>query len=160
MLQRLKDLLMGTPGGESGPGGSPGQDYPADVAVAALLLESANADDHVHTLEHATIAQGLRKQFGLDPAGVEALLVRAEAARREAIDLHGFTKVVVRERDERQRLAIAEVVWRVMLADGELTADESILARRLGNLLELRPENVAIAIQRARGRRTPRPRRG
>lgn len=158
MLERLRELLMGDGGARDGAGGR--EDYPADVAVAALLLESAHADDHVHTLEHATIAHGLRKQFGLDPKGVEELLERAERARREAVDLHGFTRVILRERDEHQRLAIAEVVWRVMLADGELTADESILARRLGNLLLLRPEDVSVAIQRARGRRTPRPRKG
>ncbi len=159
MLQRLKELLMSATGEGGGSGGGSGADWPTDVAVAALLLESANADDHVHTLEHAMIAQALKKQFGLDADGVEDLIARAEQARREAIDLHGFTKVVLRERDERQRLAIAEVVWRVVLADGELTTDESILARRLGNLLELRPEDVSVAIQRARGRRTPRPRR-
>lgn len=150
MLERLKELLLGTHAhGE----GAPGIEYPPEVAVAALLLETAHADDHVHALENATIAQGLQKQFRLDAAGVESVLERAEAARRESVGLHDFTRVIVREYNEPQRIAIAEVVWRVVLADGELTSDESILARRLGNLLDLRPEELSVAIRRARGRR-------
>lgn len=159
MLRRLKGLFMGRAGADDPRDVVPGRDLSLEVAAAALLLESANADDEVHVLEHAAIAHGLAVHFGLDAAGVEELLSRAEQARREAVDLHGFTAVLVKRHDERDRLALAEVVWRVMLADGELTADEGILARRLGNLLELRPEDVAGAIQRARGRFTPRPER-
>lgn len=150
MLQRLKDLLTGNAGGAAA--GGPTLDFPPEVAVAALLLESAHADDEMHMLEQATIAHGLQKQFGLDAAGVEDVLARAERARRDSIALHDFTSVILREYSEPQRLAIAEIVWRVVLADGELTSDESILARRFGNLLDLRPEDVSMAIRRARGR--------
>lgn len=152
MLQRLKDLLTGGADGDGVTPPAPAHDCPPEVAVAALLLESAHADDQVHVLEQATIAQGLRKQFGLDAAGVEDVLMRAERARRDSVALHDFTSVILREYTEVQRLAIAEIVWRVVLADGELTTDESILARRFGNLLDLRPEDVSVAIRRARGR--------
>lgn len=142
-----------TPGG-----GPPGTgEIPVEVAAAALLLESAAADDVLHAFEHAAIAQVLASHFALDAAGVEDVLARAERARRDAIDLHGFTAVLVRRHDERQRLALAEALWRVVLADGQLTAHEGILARRLGNLLDLRPEDVAVAIRRARGERLPFP---
>ena len=157
MLRGLKRMLEGLASGGGAPGAAPADDLPIEVAAAALLLESANADDEVHAFEHAAIAQGLANHFGLDAAGVEALLEKAERARREALDLHGFTAVLVKRHDERQRLALAEVVWRVVLADGQVTAHESILARRLGNLLDLRPEDVSVAIRRARGERLPRP---
>jgi len=156
MLRGLKRMLGGfSTGGAAGAGA--GDELSIEVAAAALLLESANADDEVHAFEHAAIAQGLASHFGLDAPAVEALLERAERARREALDLHGFTAVLVRQHDERQRLALAEVVWRVVFADGQLTAHEGILARRLGNLLDLRPEDVSVAIRRARGERLPRP---
>ncbi len=152
MLQRLKDLLAGGAGDDrpSAAGGS--HEVSPEVAVAALLLESACADDHVHLLENAVLAHGLKQQFGLDPASIEDVLQRAEHARRDSVSLHTFTSVVMREYDERQRLGIVELIWLVILADGELTADESILARQLGNLLDLRPEDVAGAIRRARGK--------
>lgn len=153
MLRRLGRLLGGlTPGGAP-EGGEP----PVEVAAAALLLESADADDDVHAFEHAAIAQVLAAHFALDAAGVEDVLARAERARRAAIDLHGFTAVLVRRHDERQRLALVEALWRVVLADGQLTVHEGLLARRLGNLLDLRPEDVAVSIRRARGERIPRP---
>ena len=156
MLRGLKRVLGGfTTGGAGGAGNA--DELTTEVAAAALLLESANADDEVHAFEHAAIAQGLALHFGLDAAGVESLLQRAERARREALDLHGFTSVLVQRHDERQRLALAEVVWRVVLADGQLTAHEGLLARRLGNLLDRRPEDVSVANRRARGERLPRP---
>ena len=121
------------------------------VAAAALLLESARADGRVHPGERETIERGLAARFGLDAARLSDLLARAEEARRQAVDLHGFTSVLVRRFDGTERLALAEQIWRVVFADGELTDGESILARRLGNLLELRPEEIAVAIHRARG---------
>jgi len=157
MLRALKQLLgTGTAGSERSGNGANG-DRSLEVAAAALLLESANADDRVHSFENAAIAQALASHFRLDAAGVEDVLARAERARSEAIDLHGFSAVLVRGLDERQRLSLIEVIWRVILADGQLTADESILARKLGNLLDLRPEEVAVAVRRARGEPTPRP---
>ena len=157
MLRALKQLLgTGTAGGPRS-GAGPDGDRSLEVAAAALLLESANADDRVHTFEHAAIAQALASHYRLDAAGVEDVLARAERERREAIDLHGFSAVLVKGLDERQRLSLIEVIWRVILADGQLTADETILARKLGNLLDLRPEEVAVAVRRARGEQTPRP---
>ena len=157
MPRALKHLLGSGIAGGPMPGDGAERDRSLEVAAAALLLESANADDHVHAFEHVAIAQALAKHFGLDAAGVEDLLSRAERARRDAIDLHGFSTVLVRGLDERQRLSLLEVIWRVILSDGQLTADESILARKLGNLLDLRPEDVAVAVRRARGEQAPRP---
>lgn len=151
MLDRLKDLLASRPDTAAMIGGSSRGPSP-EVAVAALLLECADADDSRHLLENATLAHGLQRQFGLDAAGVEAVLAQAERARRDSVSLHDFTHVVLQEYSEPQRLAIVELIWHVILADGELTADETILARRLGNLLELRPEDVSGAIRRARGK--------
>lgn len=155
MLRRLFELLGPSPTGAEGRDAT--ADAEAEIAAAALLLEAAHADDTVHVLEHAAVADGLARHLGLDAAGVEALLARAEAARRDAIDLQRFTAVLVRTHDERQRLAFAEAVWRVVFSDGELTADEGLLARKLGNLLDLRPEDVSVAIRRARGERIPPP---
>lgn len=157
MLRALKQLLGGGTDGGSRSGDGPDGDRSLEVAAAALLLESANADDRVHSFENVAIAQALASHFRLDAAGVEDVLARAERARREAIDLHGFSAVLLRGLDEAQRLALVEVIWRVILADGQLTADESILARKLGNLLDLRPEDVAIVVRRARGEHIPRP---
>jgi uncharacterized tellurite resistance protein B-like protein len=157
MLRGLRNLLGGKTPGDDTRERSPEDGDAFRVAAAALLIEAANADDDVHLLEQAAIAQGLAWHFGLDAAGVEDLLSRAERARREAVDMHTFTAVLVRGGDERRRLELAEAVWRVVLADGELTDDEGILARRIGNLLDLRPEKVAVSIRRARGERTPYP---
>jgi uncharacterized tellurite resistance protein B-like protein len=158
MLRGLKRLLGGGAAGDvPAAGDARAADDEFRIAAAALLIEAANADDRVHLLEQAAIAQGLAWHFGLDAAAVEDLLTRAERARRDAVDMHRFTAVLVRGGQERERLALVEAVWRVVLADGELTGDESILARRIGNLLDLRPEDVAGSIRRARGERTPYP---
>ena len=149
MLDALQRLLG--PSSDSGSRDRAAEQAEAalQVAAAALLLESAAADDQIDASELRPIERGLARQFGLDAAGVRDLMVRVERARREAIDLHGFTSVIVQRYDEPRRLALAELIWSVMLADGRLTDDERILARRLGHLIELRPEQVSAARHRA-----------
>ena len=45
-------------------------------------------------------------------------------------------------------MVLAEVLWRVVYADGELSRHESYLMRKLANLLELRPGFLAEARRR------------
>ena len=66
----------------------------------------------------------------------------------QATDLHQFTSVIARHYDEGQRMVLAEVLWRVVYADGELSRHESYLMRKLANLLELRPGFLAEARRR------------
>ena len=113
------------------------------VAACALLLEMAHADGTFSEEERAHIEQALAGYFDLPEDEVRQLIEVAEAERREAIDLHQFTSLIVRHYDEGQRYVLAELLWRVVLADGELSRHEDTLLVRLARLLDLRPGYLA-----------------
>jgi len=69
----------------------------------------------------------------------------AEEERRESVDLYQFTKLVGEKFSREQRLRLLEVIWGVVYADGQLTAVENQLARRIAELLGFQhPEVQAV----------------
>ena len=113
------------------------------VAACALLLEMAHADGTFTEEERSHIESALAGYFDLGEEEVRQLIEVAEAERREAIDLHQFTSLIIRHYDEGQRYLLAELLWRVVLADGELSRHEDTLLVKLGRLLDLRPGYLA-----------------
>jgi uncharacterized tellurite resistance protein B-like protein len=146
MLEALKSLLAG----RASPAGTT-QD-PArrlQVAACALLLELAHADQEFSEEERRHIEEASMRHFDLDAEQARELMAVAEEARREAIDLHQFTSTVLQHYDEGQRMVLAELMWRVIDADGRLAEQEAQLARKLASLLDLRPGYLAEARRRA-----------
>jgi uncharacterized tellurite resistance protein B-like protein len=131
----------------SAPAGSPIQ-----VAACALLLELAYADDEFTADEREHIEETLTRHFAIPLEMARELIELAEEERRRAVDLYQFTSLINRHYDEGQRMVLAEVMWRLVYADGELAKHESYLMRRLSSLLELRPGYLAEARKRAVGR--------
>jgi uncharacterized tellurite resistance protein B-like protein len=121
------------------------------VATCALLLEVAHADDRFTAEERERVEQVLVDRFGLETTEVRLLIEQAEAERREAVDLHRFTTVVTRHFGDAERLRLAEMLWRVVDADGRLALDEDVLLQRLARLLALAPGVLAAARRRAAG---------
>jgi uncharacterized tellurite resistance protein B-like protein len=127
------------------------------VAACALLLEMAHADADFSEAERRHIEEVVRVHFALDARTALELIALAEAERREAVGLHEFTSLITRHYDEGQRMVLAELLWRVVYADGTLSERESMLARRLASLLELRPGYLSEARKRAQGDSDGRP---
>ena len=146
MLDRLKSLFTRTPDAPHGK-----QPDPLHVAACALLLEMAHADQEFTDDERQHIEALITRHFDLDEESTRQLMAFAEEARRRSIDLHEFTAVITDSYDEGQRLLLAELLWRVVYADGKLSEHEAYLARKLANLLDLRPGYLAEARHRALG---------
>jgi uncharacterized tellurite resistance protein B-like protein len=123
-------------------------------AAAALLLELAHADGEFSAQEQAHIHSALERHFGLDQATATELLALADAERREAVDHFQFTRVVKEQYDVSQRVLLAEVMWGVILADGEIANHEAYLIRKMANLLELEPAFLSQARKAAGGTST------
>lgn len=119
------------------------------VAACALLLEMAHSDDEFADSERHHIEQILVQHFRTDPSQVQGLIAAAESQRQHATDLYQFTSLIVEHYDEGQRLLIAELLWRVVMADGKLSEHEDYLMQKLSHLLDLRPGYLAEAKKRA-----------
>jgi len=149
MLESIRKVLAGrrgAPGG--GPPGRGPDPNDLQVAACALLLELAHADDEFSADERRHIEEALARHFGLSAEAALDLMALAEDRRGEATDLHQFTSVIAKQYDEGQRMVLAEVLWGIVYADGELSRHESYLMRKLANLLELRPGYLAEARKR------------
>ena len=127
---------------------SPEQPHRPDavaIAACALLLEIAHADEVFAPEERERILRAVREDLGVPASDVENVVRLAEEERRESVDLYQFTKLVAEKFDRDQRLRLVEVIWGVVYADGELSAVENQLARRIAELLGFQhPEVQAV----------------
>ena len=147
MLDALRKLLQSA---AATPTAAPAQSsaIPADdvrVAACALLIELASVDGDFSDAEQAQIRWILERHFGVTGEGVDALMADAAAAARSSVDDFTFTRRVVQAYDLPQRMVLAELMWQVVLADGQLAERESYLMRKLANLLQLEPAYLAEA---------------
>ena len=120
------------------------------LAACALLLELAHADGEFSPSEREHIEGALGRHFGLDASTAAELIGLAEQARAEAVDSFQFTRVITENYDLGQKMVLAEVMWGVILADGQLSEHESYLIRKLANLLDLQPGYLSEARRSAR----------
>lgn len=121
------------------------------LAACALLLELAHADEEFSPMEEAHIEAVLRRHFSLDETEAQELMALAEAERASAIDLFQFTRLVREGYDLGQKTLLAEVMWGLILADGEIARHEAYLLRKIANLLDLEPGYLSAARKRAEG---------
>jgi len=122
---------------------------PISVAACALLLELAHADDEFTDDERRHIEEAMAYQFNLAEETVAEVIALAEKERRSSVDLYQFTRLISGRYDLGQKMVLAEVMWRVVYADGELAQHESYLMRKISNLLDLQPGYLAEARKRA-----------
>ncbi len=120
------------------------------LAACALLLELAWADDDFSELEREHLENAVRRHFGLDRAHAERLIELAEEERRRAHDLWQFTSLIRNQYSTGQKMVLAEVMWGLVFADGDLGAREDYLLRKISILLDLKVAYLSEARKRAR----------
>jgi uncharacterized tellurite resistance protein B-like protein len=123
------------------------------VAACALLLELAYADDAFSDGERVHVASAVRRHLALDEQAADELIALADEQRRNAIDLYQFTSLIRDQYDDGQKTLLAEIMWGVVLADGDIHADEDYLMRKIANLLDLEPGYLSYARKQAAGER-------
>ena len=144
MIDALKSLFS--------PGAAPRSEVPADVAVAALLVDAARADEVYKPEERHTVIALLEHMFGLELPEAERLCERGEAAQEGAADIVRFTRVVKFALDEVERVRLIEALWEIVLVDRERDPHEDALLRRLAPLIAVSDHDSAAARQRVLAR--------
>jgi uncharacterized tellurite resistance protein B-like protein len=107
----------------------------ARQAVAALLIHASRIDDAIDPAEVAARDRLLKEKFDLEEGEIAELVMEAESAASEATDLFRFTRAVKETYDRKHRGRIVEMLWEMVLADGEVDAAESHLIWRVSGLL-------------------------
>ncbi|NOX83362.1 MAG: TerB family tellurite resistance protein [Alphaproteobacteria bacterium] len=115
---------------------APPDTEPMQLAVAALLVEAARADEHYETREMAIIDQSLMAKFNLSPEAAQALRAAGEEAQASALDIQRFTRIA-KEMSGEEKIAFIEQLWEIVLSDGERDSYEDTLMRRICGLIYL-----------------------
>ena len=147
MLDTIRSWLSGDE--PSGPQPATPAADPVHIAACSLLLEVAFADGEFSREERAHLEQVLERHFSLAPESGRQLIEMAERERRESIDHFQFTRVLNERYDIGQKMVLAEVMWGLVLADGQIAEHEHYLTRKIANLLELEPGYLSAAKARA-----------
>ncbi len=120
----------------------------AEVAIAALLVRIARADDHYSDVEKARVECVLARRRGLNRDEAAERRLAAEMIEAEAPDTVRFTRTI-KERigiEDRQNLIAA--LWEVAYADGRRAAEEETLVRLVSGLLGVNDRDSALVRQR------------
>ncbi|MGE3293030.1 MAG: TerB family tellurite resistance protein [Geminicoccaceae bacterium] len=107
----------------------------AHVAAAALMVEAARLDGSFGEEERDRIRTLLVERFQLTPWTAGELLARAERTATESVAWQGFTRAIKDELPPEERIAVIEMLWEVVYADGRLHDYEASLLRRVAGLL-------------------------
>lgn len=120
--------------------------------IAGLLVEAAMADGVLDDAERVSISEILIDQLDLDQSTVDTLIEAALADHDERVEIHSLTRKIRSDTDMEERITIMEMVWMVVLADGEKHDHEAQLMRRLAGLLFVDDQDSARAAKRAKAR--------
>jgi uncharacterized tellurite resistance protein B-like protein len=105
------------------------------LAAAALLFHLVDVDGVIEESESRTLREILQSHFELSDAETDELIKAAKQRDNEAVDLYGFTSVLKRTTDEAERLAIVEMMWQIVYADGHVHEFEDNTIWRVAELL-------------------------
>lgn len=120
----------------------------AEVAIAALLVRVARADDRYTAQEEARIDQILARRRGLDLNEAAEHRAAAEMIEGEAPDTVRFTRQIKDRIPLDDRSGVLAAMWEITYADGERSADEESLVRLVAGLLGINDRDSALIRQR------------
>lgn len=154
MLKSIRsffDSQMAPPATAEGEGDSAADGHAVQLAAAAILLELAHADDEFSPEERSYIEGALARQFDLTEDEVTSLIELAGKEQQESIDHFQFTSLISENFDLGQKVVLAEVMWGLVAADGQIASHEVYLVRKISNLLDLEPGYLNAARKKATG---------
>jgi uncharacterized tellurite resistance protein B-like protein len=119
----------------------------AQLAMAALLVRLARADQDYSDDEKALILTLLQSRFSLAADQAKSLRAQAEELEKKAPDTVRFTKLIKDTVPYEQRQSVVRDLWALVLADGTRDAEENSMMRMVANLLGVNDRDSALARQ-------------
>ena len=127
---------------------TPLQGQDAEVAIAALLVRVARADDRYTAQESARIDHILARRRGLDANEAAERRAAAEMIEGEAPDTVRFTRQIKDRIALDDRTGVLAALWEVTYIDGKRSPDEESLVRLVAGLLGISDRDSALIRQR------------
>ena len=121
------------------------------MAIAALLIRVARADDRYSPAEQRRVERILARRRGLGASDAAERRVAAEMIEAEAPDTVRLTRCIKQRVPLEDRIGVISALWEVVYADGRRSADEEAMVRLTAGLLGVNDRDSALARQRALG---------
>ena len=118
-------------------------------AVLSLLIEACKVDGIVSDNEIEKIADLLINKFHLEPSKAKNAVNFVLEKANEKVEIFTDIKVVLDTMDHEERIKVVEMLWGVVLADGNVDDYESNLMRKISSLLHVSSFETAEAKKRA-----------
>ena len=143
MIKLLKNILNNQNSKED-------KDYNEDLELlCGLMIEAAYTDGQIDKSELDKIKLSLVNIFQEDINEVNLVLEKAEKNKNNAKSLHYYTSYINKNFDSDKKILLIEVLWEIVLSDGDIHDFESNLIRRLAGLLYISDVNSGNARKRA-----------
>ena len=123
------------------------------LAAVALLVEAACADGEFDADERRCIRALIERHFGLTPDEAAALIEEAIRVVEDSVQILRFTRVIKDRYSYAERVALIEMLWEVVYANGVSDAFETQLMRRIGGLIYVSDHDRGEARLRVLARR-------
>lgn len=123
-------------------------DGDARLALTALLVRAARADNDYAPEERKRIDRITENRYDLNPEQAKKLRADAEILEAEAPDTVRFTRAVKDAVPYEHRLGVVEALWEVVLTDGARADEENAFLRLVSNLLGVTDADSNIARRR------------
>lgn len=120
----------------------------AEVAIAALMVRVARADDRYGPADKDRIDLVLARRRNLDMHEAAERRNAAEMIESEAPDTVRFTRMIKDRIALEDRIQVIAALWEVAYADGRRTAEEEALVRLVSGLLGVNDRDSALTRQR------------
>lgn len=119
----------------------------AGVAIAALLVRLARADNRYTDSERKHIDAVLARRGGLSAANAAERRAAAEMIEAEAPDTVRFTRVIKDRIPLEHRIGVVSAMWEIAYADGVRSPAEDAVIRLTAKLLGVTDRESAVARQ-------------
>ncbi|MDC3131757.1 TerB family tellurite resistance protein [Pelagibacteraceae bacterium] len=117
--------------------------------LCGLMVEAANSDGDIDFEEIKKIKETLINIFKENPDEIDTILEQAINNRNNSKSLYYYSSKINKNYSEEKKILLLEILWEIVLADGQLHDYESSIIRRLSGLLYISDVNSGNARKRA-----------
>lgn len=116
-------------------------DHQKQLAITALLVEIAIADNKFSEAETVKLSQLLAQKFSINTEEINELIDLAKTESNHATSLHQFTHMVNSQCSPDDKLKLIKAMWEIAYADGNLDKYEDYMIRKIADLIHVSHSN-------------------
>ena len=117
--------------------------------LCGLMIEAANSDGKIDNIEIEKINNSLISTFKEDEKQVQSVLEMAVKNKNNSKSLFFYTSKINKNYSYEKKLLLIEILWEVVLSDGQIHDYETSIIRRLAGLLYISDVDSGNARKRA-----------